>query len=97
MNLHIGQKLRCIDDSNFKGAGDEAHPVRGGVYTIRSSYFSKSLQCELIRLVEIVNTPRPYVDGYLESGFYPSRFRAVRSSDISVFKAMLSPVVRVGA
>ena len=89
MSFHKGQRVVCIKDG-FKAGSGEKTPVKGKVYTIRDIYFAEIKQCECLRLVEIVNTPKNYADiGYGECGFRSQFFRPLCESRIAVFKAML--------
>lgn len=68
MIFQIGQKVTCIDASNFNAKNGERVPNLYGKYTVRSKFG------ECIRLKEIINTPQQYQDGYMECSFKPERF-----------------------
>lgn len=70
--FYVGQKVVCIKDkpTSPSGYGDEAWPVKGCVYTIRT------LCCRgFVRLVEIVNDKREYRRGWSEVSFAKDGFR----------------------
>lgn len=94
MTFHVGQKVVCVDDQNFRNPDHigtpiaPTAPVRGTVYHVRS--FSPSGN---VLLAEIVCAPHAWEWGYGEGGWLPRRFRPVteRKTDISIFTAMLTP------
>lgn len=94
-----GDKVVCVEPWSLKpglGYGDEVGPTVGQTYTIREiGFFHGRYPNRLqVRLVEIVNQSRPYERlGMWEQCFRASRFRPVqkRSTDISIFTAMLNP------
>jgi len=98
--FRVGQKVVCIEtwSLNGTGYGDEIGPIEGKIYTIRSigvgfnSHYPDRLQ---VRLVEISNESRLYGGdrAKYEPAFGAYRFRPVveRKTDISIFKAMLTP------
>ena len=90
MNFHVGQKVVCVDDV-FPFGSELNCPVNGCVYTIRDFEYSDG-GANGMRLDEIVNEPRAYVDGFVEVAFFLHRFRPVRTTDISIFTAMLAPI-----
>ena len=95
-NFHVGQKVVCIDDDGLHLRPDEDGPCKGQVYTIRG--FNE--QVGGLLLIEVINFPQLYREGYGELSFRPSRFRPVveRKTDISLFKAILDkPTVRIDA
>ena len=107
-NFHIGQKVVCIntwpqDDVDNYGYGDEVGPVAGSVYTIRDIEWrddgSEGTPCVCVRLYEITNPVRIYTSGGKgepwEQNFGAYRFRPVKTTDISIFTAMLAPTPRI--
>lgn len=99
-SFRIGQKVVCVDTwpSDLSlGYGDEAGPVRGGIYTIRN--FDTDLYGQsACRLVEIKNKRRQYTNEkgkrvMWEQSFYTHRFRPLveKKTDISIFTKMLEP------
>lgn len=94
MTFHVGQKVVCVDASDMDTYfSDVSCPVEGGIYTVRN--FRETGE-SAIRLVEIVNPKHPWMDGFNECGFRPSRFRPIveRKTDISIFTSMLNPSKR---
>jgi hypothetical protein len=73
MTFHVGQKVVCV--RRFTRVPDEeVIPVLGSVYTVRSLDHDERDGLAL-RLVEIVNKPRFYVEGVCECNFRASHFR----------------------
>lgn len=90
--FYVGQKVVCVGNpAKIKAFFGEAYPHIGGVFTIRE--IIQHANGESFRLVEIVNKAAPYVEGYMECYFRAKYFRPVveRKTDISIFKAMLTP------
>lgn len=87
-NFRVGQKVVCIGGKRIGGHGTEAIPEFGSVYTVREFGADGG-----IRLVEIVNPPLAYIEGFFECTFAVESFRPVveRKTDISVFTALLTP------
>jgi hypothetical protein len=96
--LSVGQHIVCLND-HFTGRHlTQALPTRGQIYTVRAIVPCKAQGYEQdgLHLVQVVNRPRRWRTprgGYrtTELAFRVSRFRPVRSTDISVFRAMLEP------
>lgn len=96
--FHVGQKVVCTKEGGWLmlEAG-ETGPRNGRVYTIRT--ISRNLHDgELyLRFEEILNPEVDYAyppdDGINECRFWAKHFRPLRkrSTDLSIFKAMLSP------
>lgn len=63
-----GNKVVCIDDTNYNNTYNETCPVRGNIYTVRDT----SGNC--LRLREIVNARQQYVEGTMECLFNQARF-----------------------
>ncbi len=90
----VGQKVRCVAEGTWAKARamhpDLSVPVKGGIYTVREV---TNFGVPGIRLVEIVNPPHLYKEGYAENAWawYSSKgkleFRPL--TDISIFKEML--------
>ena len=83
--------------SDRNGYGDEVTPVKGMVYTVRcyADYQYPETGEALIFLEEIINRPRLYQTfsgpQTVEPAFQAARFRPVKTTDISIFEAMLRP------
>lgn len=63
-NFKIGEKVVCVYNPSGKGDDctyNEIRPKNGEIYTIRGFYYLNG-DCG-IYLEEIVNPPRPYLDG----------------------------------
>jgi hypothetical protein len=86
-------KVVCIVDITPRRVGDfvEKVPVKGQVYTVRgrktATYVGHGTHSGYY-LSEIVNPPKPYMDGFEECAFHVSWFRPV--TDISVFTRLLN-------
>lgn len=92
MTFHVGQRVVCVDDANWRKkwiAKCPNRPIAGSVYTIREIRQKPNSLGFL--LMEITNRPRKFRLGRLEPCFYAHRFRPVRDTDISIFTSMLSP------
>ena len=81
MNFHVGQKVVCIDD---RQRNLPTNCVRGVVYTISDIYVHPQWGMK-VYLHEIQAPP-------FNQGYFADRFRPVRTTDISIFTAMLAPI-----
>lgn len=87
----VGRKVVCVWDT-WDARNGEITPKKGEVYTIRDAESGVTASERIyIRLAEIVNEPRMYVEGTHECNFYKGAFRPLvdRQTDISVFREML--------
>jgi hypothetical protein len=87
--FHVGQRVVCVATGPWKATLELGYktPVRGEVYTVREVYVDSGDEVTVgVRLVEIVNPATYY--GY-EVGWYAGEFRPVKTTDISIFLAML--------
>lgn len=75
--FHVGQQVVCVDDDGTLLL------MKGRVYTIVDIF--QSLGDTYLALGGVVTETGG-------RGWYPSRFRPVRKTDISIFTAMLQPV-----
>ncbi|KAF0122036.1 MAG: Uncharacterized protein FD152_3674 [Xanthobacteraceae bacterium] len=81
MTFHRGQKVACLDASNWNvsGYGDEIYPDQDGVYTVRDVVSRGGVPALLLE--EIRNDRLPYsVDGKIEDteqAFAARRFKPV--------------------
>lgn len=76
MTFHVGQKVVCVDECPPEYRlqhEDIVFPVKGAVYTIRDTMFEGGKAW--VRLVEIVNKPQQYDDGWDECDFWAGHFR----------------------
>jgi hypothetical protein len=92
MTFRVGQKVVCNRNTKWEGGfQDEIDPIYGHIYTIRGIVHYPFGPAGLL-LVEIVNAPRSYEEGFYECDFQAPNFRPVveRKTDISVFTAMLT-------
>ncbi len=95
MDWHIGQRVVCVRD-NWKifhpQQAANGKPIAGQVYTIRAFNLDPQMVgtvCGFF-LDEIRNPVLHYEDGiYREMSFDQIGFRAVKTTDISIFTAML--------
>lgn len=102
MDLHIGQKLVCVDMRHRPGDGANAYekmPKEGSVYTVRAIVPADvlyGLDEPGLLLAEIKNCKRNYRcpkgSMFVELCFRCSRFRPVQTTNIEVFLKMLEPV-----
>lgn len=92
-NFRVGQKVVCVSEPARRDMVID--PVEGVVYTVRG--VSKDHRGDIgIHLSEIVNRPRRIIGlggDVREPGFFAYHFRPVsqRKTDISIFKALLTP------
>lgn len=91
IDFHIGQKVVCVDASPSH-IGGKYRLVKGAVYTIRG--FDDEGGYLGLYLEEIPDDPvrAPFK---LPNGWYAWRFRPVKTTNISIFTAMLVPTPRV--
>ena len=96
-----GMRVVCINDS-YTPEGRLAlaihniqKPKKGRVYTIRD-VMSEPIQGHLVvRLVEIVNAPAPYINSDIIEPFYlAKRFRPLDEKRLDVFRQHLVPAPR---
>jgi hypothetical protein len=93
-NFRVGQKVVCVADYWTKDCYDGVrYPTEGEVYTLRTVEFDERHGCVFVHLEEIKNPVLRYQGGMLESSFDALAFRPLveRKTDISIFKAMLTP------
>lgn len=89
MSFYIGQKVVCVDDSNFKNPHLSAtKPVTGRTYTIRGF-----TPCGNVLLCEVVNPPHYWIWGYGEGGWFLSRFRPLDALTEQIAKIEADPRV----
>ncbi len=72
MTFLIGQKITCIDISNFNPQYAEKLPILGHTYTVRNLAFNRTC----LQLREIVNSTELYAEGPMECSFKATRFAA---------------------
>ena len=88
MTLIRGQKVACIDSSNFdiRGYGDEQYPTQGEVYTVRD-IVSDHFGADGVLLKEIRNDRLPYMVGGkavdFEKPFAAWRFKPLVEGDLT--------------
>ena len=87
-----GMRCVCIHGPFFPGDDDDIEPIVGGVYTVRSVELCSGFV--VLRLREIVNSERSYVDGNGERGFLGNRFRPLSETRLDQFRAHLAPTPR---
>lgn len=102
-NFVVGQKVVCVVDEWSKAGmmvllahGPHQFPKKGCIYTIRNIDVFPGGYIYL-HFVEIVNPVISFDHGDWEQGWDHRRFRPLieRKTDISVFKAMLTPAGRI--
>jgi hypothetical protein len=88
--FHVGQKVVCIDEFGSSRFPME-FPVINFVYQIRGIHSDET--GSYLWLAEIVNPSFEFSDGTMEPAFDAEGFRPLveRKTNISVFKAMLTP------
>ena len=91
-NAYIGQKIVCVGGPDRIIFYWEIQPKRNAVYTIRDIRPRGDRLAFL--LVEIVNPPANYDQGFDECGFWASRFKPVKTfkNDISIFQRIVDKV-----
>lgn len=87
MAFHVGQKVVCVDVSD--GDGDIFPLAKNGIYTVSSVGVGIATGAPVLRVAEF----SPNLSSPFRGEFWASRFRPVveRKTDISIFKAMLTP------
>ncbi len=96
--FHIGQKMVCINDKPMLFTrSDVISIVNGRIYTIRGIDLDGCAVDGIpgLWLEEVVDQPERTCLGVRERSYCASRFRPVRTTDISIFTAMLAPTPRV--
>jgi len=79
--FYVGQKVVCVWAPKTKCCyGWEKFPVVGKVYTIRN--LDDLGDGFGVRVVEIVNRPGNYQQGFVECNFSPNRFRAIEEIEV---------------
>jgi len=86
--LRAGMQVECIFQFQFRKFEDEILPEKGEIYTIGEIVVLP--EGTGLRLVEIVNPPHNYCYGRSECCFASTAFSPVVSTDISIFKPMLT-------
>ena len=103
-NFRVGQKVVCVDDSDPVGSagwharkGTKFGLSHGKVYTIEGIYeapgfYNGKLENSVCLSLAELKKPPPPIHPWAD-GFNAKRFRPVvqRKTDISVFKALLTP------
>ena len=89
-NFRVGQKVVCV--AEFSGRCP--HPIEpkvGDILTVRETFINPPTGELGLRFTEIVNEIHHFYG--VERGYKATRFRPVveRRTDISVFRAMLTP------
>ena len=102
--FHVGQKVVCVDDrsSAYRKPGFDYQSglnglTKGAIYEVRGIYNGDwpAWHRGSLYLVEII---RPfYIKTHCEPPYHYARFRPVRTTDISIFTAMLAPKPKVDA
>jgi hypothetical protein len=104
MDLYVGQKVRCVRETDNDRAWQRDYAARcgivfptvGAVYTVRwlGIYKFEGDSKPALRVVEITNPVTRWLDGDVaELAFNINRFRPLdeRKTDISVFTSLLAP------
>lgn len=99
MSFHIGQKVVCVYDGK-RSDPDGEYPEYRGVYTVRE-LVTHHVDGHLMLYLQEIRNPVVRVESGLwaEQAYGAKYFRPVRTTDISIFKAMLvtPPKQRVSA
>jgi hypothetical protein len=97
-NFEPGDLVALKEDFGCASLHGDVVPVHGVVYTVREVVVYEPVVnsgwtiSQSIRLVELVNPPRSFKEGFIEC-YHPSMiFRKVVKPDISVLTALLRPV-----
>lgn len=97
--FHVGQRVVCVNDRwddrrPLRTIAHEVIPTAGVVYTIREIGFLMPHYPDsvCVRLEEISNPLKEYVDGTFERAFGVYRFRPLRERKTSIecFRALLN-------
>lgn len=92
---YVGMKVVCISGPLIQNRTKITQPIIGSIYTIREIFPCSPQKVDLcpisIRLIEIINTPRQYLEGFSECKFFACRFRPLHNTDISIFNSLLNP------
>ncbi len=90
--FRIGQKVVCVDDTEHHPStmipGGKRHSlVKGQIYTVTKTGIEHPLDLIGIPCIALAKMPSPY-------GYRQTRFRPLveKTTDISVFKALLNPI-----
>ena len=87
-----GTRVECIKDDWVGFARGEIFPVLGCVYTVREVVTYDGFVG--IRLVEIVNKPRRYIEAFGEMAFSVERFRPIGGTETGmkiIYEALENP------
>ncbi len=90
--FRVGQKVVCVDASircSIPPWNKPAPLIKGRIYTVRGTENRGGVLG--VYLFEAKSNLHPFPDGS-ERSFFPDRFRP--KTDISIFKAMLTPSAR---
>lgn len=87
--FHVNQLVLCVQRST-PSEYCETRPFSGHVYTVRDVSYHE-IGGPLIRLAEIVNLPRQYVQGVEETWFVSSSFRPIDDVRLLQFRKLLAP------
>jgi hypothetical protein len=91
MNFHVGQKVVCVNDKEgLQGWGWNVRPKKGSVYTVTAIGLTHSADPEQLPCILVAELERRE-----DSPLWAHRFRPIRTTDISVFTAMLVPTPRI--
>lgn len=94
MSFHVGQKVICIADNWTPKHKGDILPRKDAIYTVRDLHFTPwSIPSRSLRLVEIVNIEKQYIECFGECWFTVTAFRPLieRKTDISTLTALLDP------
>ncbi len=83
------QLVKCVRTPEATGFC-EAVPTEGRVYTVRETRFYADYDKWGVRLVEIVNAPRPYANGFGEAYFMSECFRPIDDKALDIFRQVLT-------
>ena len=88
--FRVGQRVVCVD-ATWRNRKITCVLTKGVVYTIRG--FCETSGGFIGLLLEEIIQPDGFLENGQERGFYKDRFRPIveRKTDISIFKAMLTP------
>jgi hypothetical protein len=93
MHFSIGQHVVCVD-TNFSHEPVwrrcvRAFPRLNSIYLIRD--IRKVHELVGLCFQEIENASAEFAEGYVEAAFDSRRFRPVRTTNVEMFKALLTP------
>lgn len=92
LDWKVGDFVVCVKNLSHAAKNSEKMPELGKVYTIRGLVPTANGCGVGIFLVEIINEPKTYRQGFVECNFSALVFRKLHRNKISVFTDMLKEI-----